>query len=72
MKIFDLAEILAAFAIVLGCGAITAAAVMVSVPLGVLSAGVFLVLGGLVGVYAATKAEQDSAARAARPHADRP
>lgn len=50
-------EIVGLFLVVVGCGAITAAAAMVSVALGVLAAGAFTVLAGALAVYVANVSE---------------
>lgn len=52
-----LVELLGALTIVVGAGVVTAAAMMVSVALGVLVAGVFLIIGGVVAVYVASVVE---------------
>lgn len=57
MKIYDLVELLAVLCVVIGGCALVAAAVMVDVALGVAAAGVLLVFGGIVAVYAASQAE---------------
>jgi len=65
-----LLEIVGLFLVVVGCGFVVGAAALVSVPLAVLAAGVFVVLGGIVAVYVA--AQLEAKARATVPKADRP
>lgn len=48
-----IAEILGMFLVVVGCGTIVAAASLISLALAVLTAGLFLVLGGVLVVYVA-------------------
>ncbi|HEY1178599.1 MAG TPA: hypothetical protein VGF17_20790 [Phytomonospora sp.] len=51
-------EIVGLFLVVVGCGAIVAAASMWSIALAVLVAGLFLVLGGVLVAYAAAVSAQ--------------
>ena len=48
-----LVEIVGMFLIVVGCGVIVGAAALVSIPLAVAAAGVFVILGGIIAVYIA-------------------
>lgn len=48
-----IAEILGIFLIVVGCGVVVGAAALVSIVLAVATAGVLLVLGGVLVVYVA-------------------
>lgn len=50
----QLVEILGAFLVIVGCGTVVGAAALVSTTLAVLVAGVFLILGGIITVYAAS------------------
>lgn len=52
-----LIEIIGLFLVVVGAGGVVAAACMVAVALGVLAAGVFILLGGLIAVYVANARE---------------
>lgn len=52
-KFTSLVELLGVLVLVLGAGFIVAAAALVSVALACLAAGVFLIVGGIVAVYAA-------------------
>lgn len=60
---YGILEIIGLFVVVVGCGTIVGAASLVSIALAVLVAGVFLVLLGLVGVYAATWLEREATVR---------
>lgn len=65
-----LLEIVGLFLVVVGCGFVVGAAALISLPLAVLAAGVFVILGGIVAVYVAAQLEVK--ARAVPPKADRP
>lgn len=54
---FGLVEILGVFVLIVGCGTIVGAAALISTPLAVLAAGIFLVAFGAVAVYVAAALE---------------
>ncbi|KQY59371.1 hypothetical protein ASD11_07320 [Aeromicrobium sp. Root495] len=54
-------EIVGVFLMLIGLGAVVAAAAMVSIALAVLASGTFLVLAGVVAIYLAVHLERASA-----------
>jgi len=66
-----LVEIVGLFLVVVGCGFVIGAAALVSVPLAVLAAGIFVILGGIIAVYVANQLAAKAAA-AAPPKAGHP
>lgn len=69
---FGILELVGLFLVVIGCGTVTAAASMVAVALGVLSAGVFLLFGGAVVVFVAVSLERAVAVSPPKPSGERP
>ena len=66
-KVTTLVEILGVLVLVLGAGFVVAAAALVSPALACLAAGVFLITGGIVAVYAAAVLDAKPDAKAQAP-----
>lgn len=66
-----IAEIVGLFLLVVGCGTVVAAASLVSTPLAVLAAGLFLILGGVLATYVAALVDR-APSKPPRPSGERP